>query len=858
MSETLLSSAQVPYNKYIEREADAQIEHIITDMARPGYVLVARQMGKTNLLLHIKDKLQTNQNIFVYIDFSTMSGYTEKECLNTIIDTAIELNYSVFEDAENQILQLRAREGYNASRMYNRELRMLLKYVQKIVFIFDEIDALTRTDYSDRVFSLIRGHYYASVNFPELKRATYILSGVIEPKDIIKDPNISPFNIGEKIYMSDFSKGEFLKLINNSDYLKSCFSEVIDRLYFWTCGQPRMSWDLCISAEAKFVSTVDDVDELVHNLYLTTFDKAPIDAIREKVKNDHELRDSLIQLAIGKGDSLSDDVKSKLYLAGIIGYKQSKPEFKNPILEKSLSYDWLLKIHNMDLNYLSEAEKSILLQKDYQKAINFLDKFLESKPNESDDVDKAYYLISVAYFRSYQSDSAMGYIDLLLKRENKSKYYLDAILLKGNALISNEKFDDAESYFLKLLNDDNVKGKDVYIKAAIGLAEVVVNKNDSKSFEKTIKLLQDIISTYQLALLENNLSTVLLYYLSLIEELRGDKEKCVFYLDTALTSATSIERPRLLFVKLMNVKESSRNEVAQSLYECLSEIKYHPDLEDFDNPLGFNLLYASQILAVFMLQFPDLDIISYLRLFLYESKENAVIYIYRLLSNNKEPYARDFLNLIYRLVNQESWLFDATQYGDISLCILNEFSDPNGCLNIINKISNERIWPDNIHEIFAKTIYHYISNNDIHAANRILSIYYKVEVNININQPHQKILINYYHCYILFCTHDFIHARLKCAQMIDIISNYSNLYSDDAQKLGKITINNISSDIKSWLTQMMDSMPDVLKPDFGQSIGRNSKVRVLYPSNDFIKTCKFKHVENDFKLGLCKILEILK
>lgn len=186
MERTINSSAQVPREMYVERTADVQIKRIISEMARPGYVLVARQMGKTNLLLHTKELLQDNRNIYVFVDFSIMSGYSEQECLNTLIDLAIEANFAIFAKAEDEIIELRQKPTYKAIRMFNRELRILLQYVDKIVFILDEIDALTRTEYSDKIFSLIRGHYYANANFPELKRATYILSGVIEPKDIIK------------------------------------------------------------------------------------------------------------------------------------------------------------------------------------------------------------------------------------------------------------------------------------------------------------------------------------------------------------------------------------------------------------------------------------------------------------------------------------------------------------------------------------------------------------------------------------------------------------------------------------------------------------------------------------------------
>ena len=307
MERTINSSAQVPREMYVERTADVQIKRIISEMARPGYVLVARQMGKTNLLLHTKELLQDNRNIYVFVDFSIMSGYSEQECLNTLIDLAIEANFAIFAKAEDEIIELRQKPTYKAIRMFNRELRILLQYVDKIVFILDEIDALTRTEYSDKIFSLIRGHYYANANFPELKRATYILSGVIEPKDIIKDPDISPFNIGEKIYMGDFTRVEFQKLINSSDYLNKCSADIIDRLYYWTKGQPRMSWDLCNTAEKTHVTSLAEVDNLVQEMYLTTYDLAPVDSIRDKVKADSELRDALIQLSIDKGNSLSDE-----------------------------------------------------------------------------------------------------------------------------------------------------------------------------------------------------------------------------------------------------------------------------------------------------------------------------------------------------------------------------------------------------------------------------------------------------------------------------------------------------------------------------------------------------------------------
>jgi hypothetical protein len=53
----LKPSTIIPSDLYVDRAADRQLRQIISDMGRPGYVLVARQMGKTNLLLHAQQTL---------------------------------------------------------------------------------------------------------------------------------------------------------------------------------------------------------------------------------------------------------------------------------------------------------------------------------------------------------------------------------------------------------------------------------------------------------------------------------------------------------------------------------------------------------------------------------------------------------------------------------------------------------------------------------------------------------------------------------------------------------------------------------------------------------------------------------
>ncbi|MBK8342203.1 MAG: hypothetical protein IPL12_02090 [Bacteroidetes bacterium] len=96
------------------------------------------------------------------------------------------------------------------------------------------------------------------MNFEELSRLTYLLSGVIEPTEIIKDPKISPFNIGQKIFLNDFSKSEFLSFLLQAGL--NIDEKSSERIFYWTNGNPRMTWDLCSEIENKLKHESIDSD----------------------------------------------------------------------------------------------------------------------------------------------------------------------------------------------------------------------------------------------------------------------------------------------------------------------------------------------------------------------------------------------------------------------------------------------------------------------------------------------------------------------------------------------------------------------------------------------------------------------
>jgi len=350
----------IPKSLYIHRHADYILRQVIEDMERPGYILVARQMGKTNLLINAKRELQNDNNIFVYLDLSAILGESARKYFQNVIDMAIETNKDTFNKVKDLIYDGRKklmREGYEE---HADELRVLLKTISgKLVIILDEIDALTKKQFSEQIFVQIRSIYYARVNFPEYKRLTYILSGVARPIALIKNDFISPFNIGQEIFLDDFNYDEFLKFLNKAELKLS--DDVIKRLYFWANGNPRITWDICSEVETYLCEGkeigVKTVDDIVNKLYLTYLDKAPIDHIRGLVENDSEIREAIIKLKHHGEEKLSNAIKRKLYLAGIINSHSDPVCIKNKVIEHSLSDQWLQHIekkekNNSDMNML--------------------------------------------------------------------------------------------------------------------------------------------------------------------------------------------------------------------------------------------------------------------------------------------------------------------------------------------------------------------------------------------------------------------------------------------------------------------------------------------------------------------------
>ncbi|WP_323687121.1 MULTISPECIES: AAA-like domain-containing protein [unclassified Rhizobium] len=368
----------IPDNLYVDRDADRQLSNVIDEMGRPGYVLVARQMGKTNLLLRMKRQREVLGELAVYVDLSIGFG-DARGLFRHLIDRLLEA--SELTTLQSQIETDRIDSSLDPSLEYDRHLRRILSAVQKnrVIIILDEIDSLVGQPYSDRILSQVRSMYFARANFPIYEHLTYVLSGVAEPTDLIKDKNISPFNIGEKIYLNDFSRTEAGSLLEKAGIQLP--DDVINMVFDWTSGNPRMTWDIFAALEDELPKgnlNPDSVNAIVQKLYLTRYDRAPLDHIRALAENDADVRAALVALLYGKGDTLDDRSRSKLYLAGITTAAANEaPRIKNRVIESALSETWLAQVEAGQKGLLTAASRRYD-SGEHSEAVSLVHQYLSS------------------------------------------------------------------------------------------------------------------------------------------------------------------------------------------------------------------------------------------------------------------------------------------------------------------------------------------------------------------------------------------------------------------------------------------------------------------------------------------------
>jgi len=570
----------IPSHLYVERAADRQLRQIIDDMGRPGHVLVARQMGKTNLLLNAKRQLENVDDRFCYVDVSNFIPDL-RTFFRAISDTCAESLGSTGERAKAVLHEARLSSGeLLPHKEHELELRAVLRLTSgKLVICLDEIDALTKTSYSDQVFSLIRSIYFSGrTNFQEFSRLTYILSGVAEPSEIIKNRAISPFNISEKIYLEDFSRAEFDVFLGKSGLVLE--EPITERIYYWAGGNPRITWDLCAAieqADSEFKSSAD-IDELVTQLYLRSYDLPPVDHIRALAESDKDIRQAVMSIHYDKASAVPDSVRNRLYLAGItsIDHVSGKVRIKNKILEESLSEKWLTEIDRKTISVRDHA-RSLFEQERYEEALRAFEEFEVTASNIDDLEIFLFQKGSCQFFLGRYEDAIESMERAPVRRSSYKDLHLLQLTRIGLAHLKLANYNEAVETLRRVVDDANFEDGDArpfsYFEACIYLSTALleVKGGDASEIERlctsVIDSLDSIGNEVDGAAAVETLDAYANYTMARARLMSGDRAGALSFFERSSFFAKPSMKVVLLLAKAEALKDMS--ERARALASCV-------------------------------------------------------------------------------------------------------------------------------------------------------------------------------------------------------------------------------------------------------------------------------------------------
>ena len=871
----LYSSAIIPDELYVQRDADRKLKEVIQRMSKPAYISVARQMGKTNLLIQTKRTLQNETNRYVYIDI-TNKFETVQDCFRYIVNQILNSNEDIaeFQEAKKQIEILRQTSNNNATEDYQNEIREILKFFKgNLVVFLDEVDDLRKHAFSDDIFGQIRKTYFINETYPVLKRITYVLSGVIDPEKLIKTKENSPFNIAIPIYLEDFTKSEFYELINKSELILE--NEIKEHIYDWLKGNPRMSFEILSLIEDESIEgveiTTQVVDKVINKFYLTNFKNPPIDHIRDLIKHNTEVRKALIRLKKGKIEELTDEVINRFYLFGITASKTKKVDLKikNRVIELSLSDDWLEKIEIEKKGYYDFGNEKIK-QGLFLEGIQLLKEYLQNEPKGNfaslarHDIGKAYYEIG-----NYEL-SNQYLIDKPIDKDTSTELYYWQLFYIGANNLKLGRFEEAIKYFDEIINEASIP--QIVINAMINKGELLINSPSTYDVKTIENIYLDAISfiNERLEKISEQEKLFSLIYYRLGELYLKDKEKlsnALEILEKGLSFAANENLPifYILIASCYNDDDSKSAELYGKLARLIIDNKTSFSKDENEIIPQFNVLQLYAILInLFEYELTDsfASLVSYSLKYLYEDSIHEYELLYKTsvfaLNNNFLKIGRE----IQKKVIQFSDVDEKTQKNCYQVLGILEYNDDKISKSFEYLSKYIKIFRDNnnFHEelqiidfnAFTTLIDYYRARKEYEKSFEVAALIEKYFDNNfdNENKANSIVILFYIMDYYSF-NGDKTNATSYGSKILSIIEEVKPVLNE-LSYVDKKGIENIEKQTKTLLKNLKQ-VKSIEPIKVKREPGRNEFVKVKYKNGRELVT-KYKKVIEDIRKGECHII----
>jgi WD40 repeat protein len=337
---------------YLARQADAEL----LELCQAGafvYILTPRQMGKSSLMVRTAAQVNQVGHRAAMIDLTQLGVQVTAEQwylgFLAIIEEQLELATDVV-----QWWQARTHLGFT-QRMTQFFKEVLLAEVAEPVVIFvDEIDSTLSLDFTDDFFAAIRYLYVARAQEPVFQRLSFVLIGVATPSDLIRDPKRTPFNVGQRVDLTDFTLAEAMPLAAGLGLPEPEAEQVLGWVLKWTGGHPYLTQRLCGALVDQPPNPWSEaaLEQVVTSTFLGRMSEQDnnLQFVRDMLtkRAPHPLEQAVLetyrQIHWGKVPVLDEEqnlVKSHLKLSGVVWREGKHLEVRNCIYREVFNRQWI-------------------------------------------------------------------------------------------------------------------------------------------------------------------------------------------------------------------------------------------------------------------------------------------------------------------------------------------------------------------------------------------------------------------------------------------------------------------------------------------------------------------------------------
>ncbi|MBT8093122.1 MAG: AAA-like domain-containing protein [Gammaproteobacteria bacterium] len=252
---------------YVRRKADDQLCEALL-AGQYAHVLAPNNSGKTSLVAATAARLENNGFKVAILDLAQIG----------LRDGGTDPGRWYYNIAYRLLRQLRIRYDLqswwqdksilsNRQRLFEFYSEIILQFVTERVAIFvDELQCTEGLPFAAELLVSIRAAHNARTTDPDFSRLSFVLLGECDAMTLVEDPQLSPFSITQQVVLSDFTRAELDLFCTELDVDRESANAVLDRIFYWTRGQPYLTQKLARAAARGGIEgdVAEAVDRIVN------------------------------------------------------------------------------------------------------------------------------------------------------------------------------------------------------------------------------------------------------------------------------------------------------------------------------------------------------------------------------------------------------------------------------------------------------------------------------------------------------------------------------------------------------------------------------------------------------------------